>query len=184
MGFSSSFVNAAAVISWTLGDFDNDGLTSDFDFSAAPTGNGTNAFAPSGETCGGAACSPILFDTGSIGTNVFTTGFNFGGTGIFEPNVTGDMSATINNGILAFSALDFGGIFGGTQFFLAPVGDPGSVTVETLTDLGGGTGVLSPAGRVRLPVVRRHPSILSSGWKVLCPQRYRSRLRYGCLALA
>ncbi len=66
-------------------------------------------------------------------------GFNFGGSaGIFAPNVTGNMSATIENGNLTFTALDFGGMFNGQQLFMPPVNGLNSVVVETLTDLGGG----------------------------------------------
>jgi len=139
LGAVASSAQAAVVTSWQLGDFNGDGLQSDFDFNTAPTGNGPNVFGATGELCGAAACQPINFDSGPIGTDVFTTGFNFG-SGRLAPNVTGTMSATINSGVLIFSALDFGGVFlsDGTQFDLSPFSGLGSVTVETLTSLGGG----------------------------------------------
>ena len=91
---------------------------------------------------GTAVCDAIAMDTGEIGTNVFSTGFNFGGTGIFAPKVanasgTGNIAADITGGLLTFSALDFAGVYGGQNFFLAP-DNLAAVTVETLTDLGGG----------------------------------------------
>ena len=139
MGVVASSAQAAVVTTWQLGDFNSDGLQSDFNFNGAPTGNGPNMFGATGELCGSVACQPISFDSGPIGTDVFTTGFNFG-AGRLAPNVTGTMSANINNGALTFSALDFGGIFfpDGTQLDLSPASGPGSVTVETLTSLGGG----------------------------------------------
>ena len=144
---ASSVTSAAAdtIVSWDLGDYNSDGLISDFAFFSVPPGDGPNQFGPTGETgCASAAdgnnCDPILFDAGSIGVNVFSTGFNFGGTGQFAPNVTGNMSGDIqildsagNLGI-SFTALDFGGIFGGVQFFLAP-DDIGAVAVDPLFPL-------------------------------------------------
>jgi hypothetical protein len=146
LGLGSTAASAAGVTSWDLGDFNDDGLMSDFAFFSAPAGNSANAFAPFGETCGAGACVPIAMDTGEIGPDVFTTGFNFGGTGDFKPQVTdgsgtGNIAADITGGALSFSALDFAGSFpgtGGTLFTLPPDGGANNVTVETLTDLGGG----------------------------------------------
>lgn len=143
LSVSAASAHAVAVASWQLEDMDNDALISDFAFFSAPTGNSANIFGATGETgCtaagDGTTCDPIAFDAGAIGTNVFTTGFNFGGTGVFAPNVTGTMSADITGTSLTFSALDFGGIFGGTQFFLAP-DDLNAVNVESFVDNGDGT---------------------------------------------
>lgn len=136
---TSGLASAAAVATWQLEDFDGDGLSSDFAFYTPPPGNGANQFA-----AGAGDGVPIAMNTGEIGINVFTTGFNFGGTGVFAPFVanatgTGNIAADISSGgALTFSALDFGGLFGGTNFFLPPDGGANNVTVETLTDLGGG----------------------------------------------
>ncbi|MCA1977667.1 MAG: PEP-CTERM sorting domain-containing protein [Thiobacillus sp.] len=141
---------AASVVSWNLVDFNNDGLMSDFAFFSAPTGNSSNKFgaavtsAPTPATgpCADGVCDPIAMNTGEIGTNVFSTGFNFGGTGVFAPKVanasgTGNIAADITGGTLTFSALDFAGVFGGQNFYLAP-DNINAVNVETLTNLGGG----------------------------------------------
>ena len=135
---------AVEVVTWNLVDYNNDGLISDFKFFGAPTGNSGNKFGASVTTgdplCanGTAICDAIAMNTGVIGTNVFSTGFDFGGTGIFRPNIYGNIAADITGGVLTFSALDFGGEFNGTQFNLAPDGGPANVTVEAFTDLGGG----------------------------------------------
>ncbi len=85
--------------------------------------------------------APIAMNTAKFGINVFTTRLQLGGIGVFAPFVgnaagTGNIAADISGGSLTFSALDFGGLFGGVNFYLPP--DGGAVTVETLTDLGGG----------------------------------------------
>ena len=137
---------AVEVATWNLVDYNNDGLMSDFAFFSAPSGSSGNKFgaaitsAPTPATgpCADGLCDPIAMNTGAIGNNVFTTGFNFGGTGVFMPNIYGNIAADITGGVLTFSALDFGGEFNGQQFNLAPNGGPGNVTVESLTDLGGG----------------------------------------------
>ena len=137
---------AVDVATWNLVDYNNDGLMSDFKFSGPPTGNSGNMFgaavtsAPTPATgpCADGMCDPIAMNTGAIGKNVFTTGFNFGGTGIFMPNIYGNIAADFTAGVLTFSALDFGGEFNGQQFNLAPDGGVGNVTVETLSDLGDG----------------------------------------------
>jgi hypothetical protein len=129
VGVSSAV--ADPIVSWDLGDFDSDGLISDFAFFSVPPGDGPNKFGPTGETgcinaTDGNNCDPIAFGVGPIGTDVFSTGFNFGGTGIFAPNVTGNMEGQIEviDGAgtlgISFTALDFGGVFGGVQFFLGP----------------------------------------------------------------
>ena len=137
---------AVSVTTWNLVDYNNDGLMSDFAFFSAPAGNSGNMFgaavtsAPTPATgpCADGLCDPIAMNTGAIGNNVFTTGFNFGNTGIFMPNIFGNIAADITGGQLTFSALDFGGEFNGVQFNLAPNGGVGTVVVESLTDLGGG----------------------------------------------
>ena len=138
LGVGSTVANADTVTSMQLGNYDGDTLQSDFNFYTPPTGDSANKFGANGELCGGSACAPIAFDSGPIGNNVFTTGFNYGGTGVFTPNTFGAMSADITGGVLTFSSLDFGGEFGGVQFDLPPDGGPGNVTVADVTDLGGG----------------------------------------------
>lgn len=133
---TSGLASAAPVETWQLEDYNSDGLSSDFAFYSPPSGSSANQFA-----AGAGDGAPIAMNTGEIGTNVFTTGFNFGGTGIFAPFIgnaagTGNIDADITGGALTFSALDFAGIFGGTNFFLPP--DGGVVNVETLDDLGSG----------------------------------------------
>ena len=100
---SSSIASAAAVSTWQLEDFNSDGLSSDFAFYLPPPGNGANQFA-----AGAGDGVPIAMNTGEIGTNVFTTGFNFGGTGVFAPFIgnatgTGNIAADITAGTLTFS---------------------------------------------------------------------------------
>jgi len=136
---------AAAVTSWDLIDTNGDGLISDFAFFSAPTGGSGNKFGRLDTTGGATApncpaggCIAIAMDTGAIGSNVFTSGFDFGGTGIFMPNIFGNIAADITGPTLTFSALDFGGLFNGVQFDLAPNGGTGTVVVESLSDLGGG----------------------------------------------
>ncbi len=136
---------AAAVTTWDLIDFNNDGKMSDFAFFSAPAGDSGNKFGRLDTTggftapnCPAGGCVAIAMNTGAIGSNVFTSGFDFGGTGIFMPNIFGNIAADITGSTLSFSALDFGGLFNGVQFNLAPNGGTGTVNVETLTDLGGG----------------------------------------------
>ena len=134
MGVAS--VAADTIFSWDLQDYDNDGLKSDFAFYSPPSGDSANTFGPAGETgCTAAAdlntCDPIFFDSGEIAVNVFSTGFNFGGTGQFAPNVTDGVGGGTTSGQIfvadsdgnlgiSFTELDFGGVFGGVQFLLAP----------------------------------------------------------------
>lgn len=142
---------AVAVTSWDLIDFNSDGLISDFAFYSAPAGNSGNKFgrldttgAATAPNCPASGCVAIAMNTGAIGSNVFTSGFDFGGTGIFMPNIFGNIAANIDtsgpitSSDLTFSALDFGGLFNGVQFNLAPNGGTSSVVVESLVDLGGG----------------------------------------------
>lgn len=148
---ASMGAHAVAVVSWDLIDTNNDGKISDFAFFAAPTGDSGNKFgridttgAGSPPDCPVSGCVPIAMNTGAIASNVFTSGFDFGGTGIFMPNIFGNIAADINTAgpittsSLTFSALDFGGLFNGVQFNLAPNGGTGSVVVESLTDMGSG----------------------------------------------
>ena len=166
LGLTEGAAQALTVVSWDLRDFDSDGLGSDFAFFAAPTGSSVNRFGLADEDCGSGpgSCVPVAFDAGLIATNIFTTGFNFGGTGTFAPNVFGNISATVDfaptgnsateGSRLGFAALDFGGLFpsdGAAEAFDLPpdimancTGAAGCGTegfgysVETFTDLGGG----------------------------------------------
>jgi len=141
LAVSATAASATAVTTWQLEDYDGDNLSSDFAFYAPPSGVSANKFAT-----GAGDGAPIAMNTGEIASNVFTTGFNFGGTGVFAPFIgnaggTGNIAADITGGALTFSALDFGGNFpypGGTNFYLPPDGGPQNATVEDLTDLGGG----------------------------------------------
>lgn len=161
--FSTLINNSVAesVMSWDLGDYNNDGLQSDISLGStptpSPTGESANTFGSTGETgcvnaSDGNTCDPILFNTGAIGENVFTTGFDLI-TGIAFPITTGPMSADITNGVLTFSALPFGVIqpstSGDTEIFLPPgsfpvIGYSGAtsdfsyLTVEDVTSLGNG----------------------------------------------
>lgn len=163
--FLALIKNAAAltVASWDLRDYNNDGFQSDFSFGSSPvtthTGNSINSFGFTGETgcvnaSDGDKCDPIIFDSGAIGTSVFTGGFDFYGTGIVLPETTGSMSADISAGILTFTSLPFA-LFQpdtseGTEIFLPPgsfavFGSSMNVTpdfsflmVEDLTSLGNG----------------------------------------------
>ena len=157
IGFAgTSSVSADPVATWQLHDFDGDGLSSDFAFYAAPPGNGAQQFAagPAGDG------APINFDGSTLATctvdpvNCMSTGFNFGGTGVFEPNLsTGGALGDIvidkfGNRALTFSALNFAGHFNGTVFFLAPdslapgsggpSGGPGDGVLATVSDQGSG----------------------------------------------
>lgn len=124
---------------WQLGDINGDGLISDFAFFAPPSGNSSNMFGATGELCGAAACAPIALDGSTQGVHEFSMGFNFGGTGMFEPITYGSgVQADITGGVLTFSSLDFGGMFGGAQFSLAP-DNLAAINVETLVDNGDGT---------------------------------------------
>ena len=135
----ATVANSAAITSMQLGNWDNDGLISDFGFYAPPSGSSGNIFGATGEQCGGSNCAAIAFGGTTQGNGVFTTGFNFGGTGVFTPNTYGaGMIGDISGGVATFSQFNFGGEFGGVQFNLAPDGGAGNVNVETITDLGGG----------------------------------------------
>ena len=153
---------ADQVVSWDLGDFNNDGLQSDFAFVSPPSGNSANIFGFFGETgcanaLNGNTCDAVEFDTGPITFNVFTTGFNFSNIGLFRPDVFGDISADIDvdaAGTLSvnLNALDWGGNFltGNpvtgiveTQFDLPPTKSDGTPDLSTaniseLVNLGGG----------------------------------------------
>ena len=140
---ASSVASAVNVTSWTLTDFDSDGLGNDFAFYSAPTGNSLNAF--DGDVNGGVINMGTTMAPGS-----FSTGFDFGGQGQFIPGVydngSGDVGvvADITGGVLTFSSLDFGGDFNGTFFELAPdILAPGNGGFNSgyyteVTDLGGG----------------------------------------------
>jgi len=141
----ASGAQAATVTSWQLGDFNNDGLQSDFNFFLAPSGSSVNKFAPTGELCGATACAPIAMDGSTQGVNTFTMGFDFGGTGQFSPITYGTgVTADITGGVLTLGALNFGGIYQGLTFNLAPDSltavntNANASNGYTLTDLGGG----------------------------------------------
>lgn len=156
-------VVASTVSSWDLRDYNNDGLQSDISFGSSPvippTGDSANSFGFAGETgcvnaLDGDTCDPIIFDSGAIGTSVFTSGFNLNDTGIVLPKTTGSMSADITEGTLSFSSLPFAifqpGPSVGTEVFLPPgtfavfgsstnlTPDFSFLTVEDLTSLGNG----------------------------------------------
>ena len=139
--------NALTVTSWTLTDFDGDGLKSDFNLNTMPPGNSGNTFGAGDELCNGSPCADILFDAGAQGVNTFTTGFNFGGGGDYQPVIlSGGISATIDETLAAsgdgqalqFSVLDWGGIYQGTATFSIPpdhlrncTGEPAGVLSST-----------------------------------------------------
>lgn len=130
---------AVEMATWQLGDINGDGLISDFAFFAPPSGSSSNKFGPTGEMCGAAACAPIALGGATQGVQEFSMGFNFGGTGMFEPITYGSgINADITGGALTFSSLDFGGMFGGTQFSLAP-DNLAAINVESLIDNGDGS---------------------------------------------
>ena len=144
VGFGASTASAAVlpVTGWTLGSSTVGGGLSDFNF-AGPVA-GANTFGTDPETgCTNAdgsapTCDDVQFDTGVAADNDindFSTGFNFGGGGIFQPRIAGAggsagmISATIDTVLAAggdgqalqFSALDFAGIYqGASSFALGP----------------------------------------------------------------
>lgn len=152
LGVSMDRVSYAdPVASFQLKDFNSDGLMSDFGFATPPPGNSGNKFGAAGETgclnaVDGNTCDPIdmvagprMPVTNNNGIDYyqvleFTTGFNFGGGGDFNPNIAGDINATIDPSLatagdgqaVQFGALDFGGIYQaaisppGVQFSLGP----------------------------------------------------------------
>ncbi len=133
LGFASTNVSAGAISSITLGDIDGDGAVSGFRFTTTfntnfPSGvPGTFpndlTFGGAGDDCGAGAgsCGDLVFGPGTVGTNVFTSGFNFGGGGDFSPVINGGGTAgTVDASGLNLTALDFGGIYNGTNFLLAP----------------------------------------------------------------
>lgn len=139
MAAAATGAQAVAVTSWQLGDFNSDGLMSDFNFYSPPSGSGPNKFAPTGELCGASnvPCAAVATNGSTQGVNTFTDGFNFGGTGMFSPFTYGTgVKADITGGVLTFTALNFGGNYQGTNFFLAP--DNLAAVTSTVTDLGGG----------------------------------------------
>lgn len=136
-------LQAAPVMSWDLQDYNGDGLQSDMDFFNPPPGN-FQPFGFAGETgCTDAAdgdtCAPIVFDSGPIDIDVFTSGFNlFGIFGPAKPKIFGNISADITQGVLTFSALDWGIVWNLSDILLPPDGGPNNIVVEDLTNLGGG----------------------------------------------
>lgn len=141
LGVSANAAQAVNVSSWTLTDFNSDGLQSDFNFVSAPTGNSANKFGAGGETCGGSvACADVnMVGAANQGVNAFTTGFIFGGTpgNEFQPyvdtdsstpgtssgsiNATIDTVAPLTGQSLQFTTLDWAGLYqGGAAFLLGP----------------------------------------------------------------
>lgn len=157
---SGAQAQAVDLASWQLGDFNNDGLMSDFNFFMAPSGSSVNKFAPTGELCGTSdvLCAAIAMDGSTQGVNTFTDGFNFGGTGMFSPFTYGTgVQGSIDNGVLTFTSLDFGGTYQGLDFFLEP-DNLAAVNVETLVDNGDGTWgvVVRYAGTINNPLSSFH----------------------------
>ena len=131
LGFASTNASAGTISSITLGDIDGDGAVSGFRFTtnfniSFPSGvPGTFpndlTFGGAGDDCGAGSCGDLVFGPGSVGADVFTSGFNFGGGGDFSPVINGGGTAgTVDASGLNLTALDFGGIYHGTNFFLAP----------------------------------------------------------------
>lgn len=148
-----------SITSWTLTDFNGDGLQSDFSFYNSASGNSDNVFGSGDEICSVISisdnvCGDILFDGyNSVGfhdngPDTFTTGFNFEGGGVFSPIIFGSMSATIDrvaaargDGIaLQFSALDFGGIYQDSQLFHLSPDHLQNCTGENVGAFGGACG--------------------------------------------
>jgi len=112
---ATSVASAANVTSVIFGDYNNDGLTADFNFGAAPTGDVT-APALSNNTWS----SHTAVSTGVAATG-FTDGFDFGGTGQFVPALSGTgIISDITGTDMTFSSLEFGGEYNGGTFALAP----------------------------------------------------------------
>ena len=167
LGVSVTAAQALSVTSWTLEDYNSDGLQSDFNFVSAPSGSSGNIFGSLGENgclnaSDGDNCDPINM-VGQAGQTVdtFTTGFNFGGGGDFQPMIldsyaggatTGSVNATIDTvnplsgQSLQFSALDFAGIYQGTSTFLLGPDHLQNCTGEPAGGLGGTCGTVSSAG--------------------------------------
>ena len=137
LGLTATSASAVGIQSLTLEDIDGDGAVSGFRFItfsdiSFPTGvPGTFpndlTFGGASDDCGGGAgsCVPATFGT-EIGTNVFTSGFNFGGGGDFAPSIsnstgTGQLAGDITGGALDLTGWDFAGVYpspGGVKFFL------------------------------------------------------------------
>ena len=135
IGAGATSASADPVLSWTLGSVTAFGGLSDFNFAGPPAG--ANTFGSDPEAgCISGNCINIQFDTlAGNGLDTFTTGFNFGGGGIFQPRIAGPgaaagtISAELNIALadasdgqaLQFSALDFAGLYqGGAPFALDP----------------------------------------------------------------
>jgi len=141
--FSLYLINghAASVVSWDLGDLDNDGI-----ISSVTAGGTTGSFGTFGETgCSnapnGTDCIPISLNTGPINRSVFTSGFSDPVSGeLLEPFIQSNIAGDISNGVLNFSALDIGlqSVSGTTLTTISGAGVLPSVTVEKLMDLGSG----------------------------------------------
>ncbi len=142
LAISATAANSAAIVSLTLEDIDGDGAVSGFRFTTAatayapadvsfPSGNAVGDNNRFGDSDGG----PLLFDTGEVGVDVFTSGFNFGGGGDFKPRIigtstaadgtqtadgSGQASGDITGGVLDLTALDFGGFYNSPTFYLSP----------------------------------------------------------------
>ena len=168
LGVSMDRVSYAdPVASFQLKDFNSDGLMSDFGFATPPPGNSGNKFGAAGETgclnaVDGNTCDPIdmvagprMPVTNNNGIDYyqvleFTTGFNFGGGGDFNPNIAGDINATIDPSLatagdgqaVQFGALDFGGIY---QAAISPPGS-NSLLDQTICR----TVLVPPRGRLAM----------------------------------
>ena len=175
LSLTANSASADAITQMTLEDIDGDTAVSGFRFTTAatPYTPADNSFPNGGlvavgneqrfgdaatDDCGGGAgsCGPLLFNTGEIGTNVFSSGFNFGGGGDFQPVIIGSTfdgtnfvadgsgntggSVTIDEAgtlILDLTALDFGGFYNAPTFFLAPQSRADFKTIAGLTPLPG-----------------------------------------------
>ena len=167
LGVSVTAAQAVQVTSWTLEDYNSDGLQSDFNFVSAPSGSSGNIFGTLGETgCTSAGdgnnCDPInMVGQAGQGINTFTTGFNFGGGGIFAPEIldsyaggattgsvngTIDTTGTLDGQSLQFTALDFAGIYQGSSTFLLGPDHLQNCTGQPAGALGATCGTVSSAG--------------------------------------
>ncbi|MEE9303077.1 MAG: hypothetical protein V3U84_04745, partial [Thiotrichaceae bacterium] len=201
-------VHADAISTMTLQDIDADAAVSGFRFTTTfdtsfPTGvpgtfPGDLTFGGAADDCGGgaASCADLQFAVGEVNSNVFTSGFNFGGGGDFQPFISTDSvngpgggvgnatgAITIQeNGVrqLDLTALDFGGLYNGTNFLLAPedladaTGNSGDVGLPVFPSDGAFTGVSSsslhyyidtftPTGGGNFDILIRWTSTISQG---------------------
>jgi hypothetical protein len=70
--------------------------------------------------------------------NAFTTGFTFAGSN-FGPDTIGPIVADITGGVLTVSSLPWGGYFSGASFQFNLPPDAGTLVVDNLISIGGGS---------------------------------------------